>query len=250
VQPATARANIQRRVVGGGPGRVKDVEFWACQCQYAQWAPAGGLPRLSSVPGGPLPARSVNSGVGHVVAVAPAVTDTMQVRIRVLPSRVVEYLLLAAALFTECGYPRGWAQRVTGVDGMAVATTAGFIRARHRIGAASLRASFDLLRRPVAGPPRRSCGGAADPSPRSTAPRCAAGSRTTWPATATGPFPGRDGRDVGQRRPQETCYTRRLLRAMHGSMLVLADRNVATRPDSARSPRPVRGRSGAGDLRP
>src|SRR3954453_22265114 len=81
-------------------------------------------------------------------------TGAVQSRIRALPSRVVVYLLLAAALFAECGYPQVWAHMIAGLDGLAVATpsAAALAAARRRIGAAPLRALFDLLRGPAAGP--------------------------------------------------------------------------------------------------
>src|SRR4051812_49548890 len=50
-----------------------------------------------------------------------AETGAEQVRVRALPSRVVIYLLLAAALFGECGYRQVWARLVAGLDGLAVA---------------------------------------------------------------------------------------------------------------------------------
>ena len=43
-------------------------------------------------------------------------TRAVQHRVRVLPSRVVVYLLLAAALFTEIGYQQVWARLVSGLD--------------------------------------------------------------------------------------------------------------------------------------
>ena len=83
-----------------------------------------------------------------------AETGRMQRRIRILPSRVVIYLLLAGALFAECGYLQVWARLTSGLDGLVVATpcAAALAAARRRIGAAPLRALFDLLRGPVAGP--------------------------------------------------------------------------------------------------
>jgi hypothetical protein len=84
-------------------------------------------------------------------------TDAVQQRVRDLPSRVVVYLLLAAALFAEGGYRQVWARLVAGLDGLPVATPspAGLAAARRRIGPAPLRALFDLLRGPAAGPATR-----------------------------------------------------------------------------------------------
>jgi hypothetical protein len=83
-----------------------------------------------------------------------AETDTVQQRVRDLPSRVVVYLLLSAALFAECGYRQVWARLVAGLDGLPVAspTPTGLAAARRRIGAAPLAKLFDLLRGPAAGP--------------------------------------------------------------------------------------------------
>jgi hypothetical protein len=79
-------------------------------------------------------------------------TDTVQQRVRDLPSRVVVYLLLAAALFVECGYRQVWARLVAGLDGLPVAepSAAGLAAARRRIGPAPLGKLFDLLRGPSA----------------------------------------------------------------------------------------------------
>src|SRR4051794_12571 len=81
-------------------------------------------------------------------------TARVQRRVRDLPSRVVVYLLLAAALFAECGYPQVWRHMIAGLDGLPVAhpSPAALAAARRRIGAAPLRALFDLLRGPAAGP--------------------------------------------------------------------------------------------------
>jgi hypothetical protein len=46
----------------------------------------------------------------EMVDAALTSTKTMQARVRDLPSRVVVYLLLAAALFEELGYRQVWAR--------------------------------------------------------------------------------------------------------------------------------------------
>jgi hypothetical protein len=81
-------------------------------------------------------------------------TDTVQQRVRDLPSRVVVYLLLAGALFAECGYRQVWARLVGGLAGLPVAapSAAGLAAARRRIGPAPLAKLFDLLRGPAAAP--------------------------------------------------------------------------------------------------
>jgi hypothetical protein len=82
-----------------------------------------------------------------------AETGTMQRRVRDLPSRVVVYLLLAAALFADLGYSQVRARMITGLGGLTVAvpTPGALAQARRRIGVAPLRALFDLLRGPAAG---------------------------------------------------------------------------------------------------
>src|SRR3954468_6719341 len=109
-------------------------------------APVGGKSaKTSSAPGAPLPGQSVTQRVirevtvgggrfapghlGELTQIVPfemvdavlAETGAEQVRVRALPSRVVIYLLLAAALFGDCGYRQVWARLVAGLDGLAVA---------------------------------------------------------------------------------------------------------------------------------
>jgi hypothetical protein len=93
----------------------------------------------------------------EMVDAALTATGRMQRRVRVLPARVVIYLLLAGALFAECGYGQVWARMTAGLDGVAVATpcAAALAAARRRVGAAPLRALFDLLRGAAAGPATR-----------------------------------------------------------------------------------------------
>ncbi|WP_441007678.1 transposase domain-containing protein [Streptomyces demainii] len=74
-----------------------------------------------------------------------------QQRLRKLPARVVVYLLLAAALFEECGYPAVWS-KLTGALGslpLPKITATGLWHARCRLGVRPLRALFDLLRGPA-----------------------------------------------------------------------------------------------------
>ena len=74
----------------------------------------------------------------------------VQRRVRVLPARVVVYLLLAAALFPELGYPLVWDKLCAGLGGRAPSRPApsALRQARQRLGAAPLKALFEL----VAGP--------------------------------------------------------------------------------------------------
>ncbi|WP_405057913.1 IS4 family transposase [Kribbella sp. NBC_01505] len=79
-------------------------------------------------------------------------TGKTQVRVRDLPSRVVVYLLLAGCLFNDRGYGQVWHRMVAGLHGLAVAapTAAALTQARVRLGAAPLKALFDLVRGPAA----------------------------------------------------------------------------------------------------
>jgi hypothetical protein len=187
-----------------------------------------------------------------MVDAALAETGRVQARVRDLPSRVVVYLLLAAGLFADVGYGQVWARMVAGLDGLDVAAPTGgaLAQARRRVGAAPLRALFDLLRGPAAGLATTGVwwrgllvtavdgtmmccpdtaanlavfrrggghhGGTGYPMVRLLA-LVACGTRTVIDATfGTG--------SVG-----ETTYARNLLPAMRRGMIVLADRNFACR---------------------
>jgi hypothetical protein len=80
-----------------------------------------------------------------------AQTGRTQSRVRDLPARVVVYLLLAGCLFAEVGYVGVWQRLVAGLDGLQLATptASALTQARRRLGAAPLRALFDLLRGPA-----------------------------------------------------------------------------------------------------
>jgi hypothetical protein len=88
----------------------------------------------------------------EMVDEALAATGSTQSRLRDLPSRVVIYLLLAAGLFPEVGYPGVWRKLTAGLAGIPTAApTAGALaQARRRVGVAPLRWLFDLLRGPAA----------------------------------------------------------------------------------------------------
>jgi hypothetical protein len=91
---------------------------------------------------------------------ALAATGTTQARLRMLPSRVVVYLLLAGGLFAELGYRQVWHKLTAGLGTLPVARPSdnALWQARARLGAAPLRWLFDLLRGPAtavtAGPVR------------------------------------------------------------------------------------------------
>jgi hypothetical protein len=88
----------------------------------------------------------------EMVDAALAETRRTQARVRDLPARVMVYLVLAGCLFTDLGYGQVWHRLVAGLHGLAVATptAAALTHARRRLGAAPLRALFDLLRGPAA----------------------------------------------------------------------------------------------------
>src|SRR3954451_11536874 len=252
---------------------------WACRCGAGQRSSGRRRrpPRRSPRPGAPLPDQSDTCHVvrevtvaggrfapGHLGALtqivpfemvdaALAETGAMQSRVRLLPARVVVYLLLAAALFAECGYRQVWARLVAALDGLPVArpSAAALGAARRPPGAAPLRALFDLLRGPVAGPATAgvwwhhrlllavdgttlSCpdteanlavyrkggghhGGTGYPLVRLAA-LVACGTRALL-ATA-----------FGSTSVDERGYAAELLAELHPGMLLLADRNFGYRP--------------------
>jgi hypothetical protein len=177
----------------------------------------------------------------------------VQRRVRDLPARVVVYLLLAGCLFAGLGYRQVWHRLVAGLSGIDVAdpSEAALTQARRRVGAAPLRALFDLLRGPAAttgGPVRfrgllvcaidgtvisvadspanltvftkqrgGPCGGGSYPTLRLLAV-LACGTRTVIDAV------------FGPASHGESTYARRLATSLHRGMVVLADRNFAAGP--------------------
>ena len=87
----------------------------------------------------------------EMVDQALAATGTTQARLRVLPSRVVVYLLLAGCLFAGLGYRQVWHKLAAGLGSLPVAHPSdnALWQARARLGAAPLRWLFDLLRGPA-----------------------------------------------------------------------------------------------------
>jgi hypothetical protein len=83
---------------------------------------------------------------------ALAATRRTQQRVRLLPARVVVYLLLAGCLFADLGYRQVWSKLVAGLDTMSGPDPCGSAmrQARQRLGPAPMRALFDLLRGPAA----------------------------------------------------------------------------------------------------
>jgi hypothetical protein len=187
----------------------------------------------------------------EMVDEALSATRTVQSRLRDLPSRVVVYLLLAACLFPEIGYPGVWRKLTSGLAGLPIPTptASALAQARHRLGAAPLRWLFDLLRGPVATGPetpgswwrgllvcavdgttltvpdspriltrftkqRGNHGGTGYPQIRLLV-LLACGTRTVIDAV------------FGPTSTGETTYTPRLLASLRAGMILLADRNFA-----------------------
>lgn len=81
-----------------------------------------------------------------------AATRRTQQRIRLVPARVVVYLILAGCVFAELGYGQVWQKLTAGLTGLGLTEpSSGTLReARQRLGSAPLQALFDLLRGPAA----------------------------------------------------------------------------------------------------
>ncbi|MGW1564555.1 IS4 family transposase [Streptomyces sp. NPDC002144] len=176
----------------------------------------------------------------------------VQQRLRKLPARVVVYLLLAATLFEECGYPAVW-RKLTGALGAlplpAVTATAQW-HARTRLGVRPMRALFDLVRGPASAV--RTAGArwagllvvAIDGTYLDVADDAHVRARLGKGAnqyTAASGYPQvllvalvacgtRAVIDAvfGPRKPGEPILGRRLLRSLHQGMVVLLDRGFAT----------------------
>lgn len=88
----------------------------------------------------------------EMVDAALAATGAIQARTRLLPARVVVYLLLAGCLFAELGWRQVWHKLTAGLGDLPVACPTGSAlwQARVRVGAEPLRWLFDLLRGPAA----------------------------------------------------------------------------------------------------
>ncbi|MEU1449744.1 IS4 family transposase [Streptomyces mirabilis] len=79
-------------------------------------------------------------------------TGTREKRLRLLPSRVVVYFVLALALFEGCSYRGVWGKLTAGLQGLPLVHPAisSLSRARRRVGVAPLRRLFEVLAGPVA----------------------------------------------------------------------------------------------------
>ncbi|WP_193241414.1 IS4 family transposase [Streptomyces phaeolivaceus] len=179
-----------------------------------------------------------------------AETGAVQQRLRKIPARVVVYLLLAAALFEDCGYLAVWRRLTAALETIPVVkiTGAGLWDARRRLGVRPMRALFDLLRGPATvirtrgarfkgllavaidgtyldvpdSPPHRArlgkgsnrFGTAGYPQICLTA-LVACGTRAILDAA------------FGPRSQGETGHGRRLMRSLHAGMIVLLDRGFS-----------------------
>lgn len=173
-------------------------------------------------------------------------------RLRKLPARVVVYLLLAAALFEECGYLAVWRKLTGALDGLPIPkiTGTGLWHARARLGVRPLRALFDLLRGHTAA--IRTTGArwagllvvAIDGThldvPDNPATRTGLGKRANQYTPASG-YPQISLVAVvacgtraiidavfGPASTGESTYAARLTRCLHTGMIVLLDRGLST----------------------
>jgi hypothetical protein len=176
----------------------------------------------------------------------------VQERIRKLPARVVVYVLLAAGLFEECGYPAVWRKLTGALSWLPVprVTASALWQARCRLGVRPMRALFDLLRGPASA--LRTAGArwtgllivAVDGTHLDVADdqevRAKLG-KTSNQYTAASGYPQvllvalvacgtRAVIDAvfGPGKPGESILGRRLARSLHPGMLVLLDRGFAT----------------------
>jgi hypothetical protein len=89
-------------------------------------------------------------------------TATVQRRVRLLPTRVVVYFVLGLALFEDCGYRLVWDKLTAslqvpsgglgGLGGLVRPSVSALCRARRRVGAAPLRALFEVVAGALAWP--------------------------------------------------------------------------------------------------
>jgi hypothetical protein len=187
----------------------------------------------------------------EMVDQALVATGTTQARLRVLPSRVVVYLLLAGCLFAGLGYRQVWYKLAAGLGKLPVASPSdnALWQARARLGAAPLRWLFDLLRGPataITSGPVRWCGllvcaidGTTMSIPDSPRNLAAYGKQagnhggSGYPLLRLVALVACGTRTIidavfGPTSCGELDYTRRLRRSLHAGMLVLLDRNFDT----------------------
>jgi len=183
----------------------------------------------------------------EMVDEALAAAGATQRRVRLLPARVVVYLLLAGCLFAEVGYRQVWHKLTAGLAGVPVANPSenALWQARVRLGVTPLRWLFDLLRGPAATAATgvRWCGllvcavdgttmSIPDSARNLTAYTKQAGNHggSGYPLLRMVALVTCGTRTIidavfGPTSTGEQDYTRRLRRSLHAGMIVLLDRN-------------------------
>jgi hypothetical protein len=187
----------------------------------------------------------------EMVDAALAECGAVQRRLRKLPARVVVYLLLAAALFEECGYPAVWAKLTSALGCLPLpkVTATALWHARARLGVRPMRWLFDLLRGPAtairtagtrwAGLLVVAIDGTYLDVPDDPATRARLGKSSNQYATSGYPqiclvaLVACGTRAVidavfGPRTSGETTHGQRLMRSLHQHMIVLLDRGFAS----------------------
>ncbi|MFB7225055.1 IS4 family transposase [Streptomyces sp. NPDC056227] len=187
----------------------------------------------------------------EMVDAALTETGAVQQRLQKIPARVVVYLLLAAALFEDCGYLAVWRKLTAALEAIPVAKVTGTALwdARTRLGVRPMRALFDLLRGPATA--MRTVGArfkglltvAIDGTyldvPDSPLYRARLGKGTNqyaasgYPQICLAVLVACGTRAVldaafGPRSSGETVYGKRLTRSLHAGMIVLLDRGFSS----------------------
>ncbi|MFD7924316.1 IS4 family transposase, partial [Streptomyces sp. NPDC059740] len=180
-------------------------------------------------------------------------TGAVQQRLRKIPARVVVYLLLAAALFDDCGYLAVWRKLTAALEAIPVAKVTGTAlwNARTRLGTRPMQALFDLLRGPAT--TIRTAGahfkglltvaidGTCLDVPDSPLHLARLGSITNQYGTSGYPqicltaLVACGTRAVidaafGPRSSGESAYAKQLARSLHAGMIVLLDRGFSGNP--------------------
>lgn len=90
----------------------------------------------------------------ELVDAVAAETGTVQKRVRLLPTRVVVFFVLALALFEGCGYRLVWGKLTAGLRGLVwrCPSASALTRARRRVGPKPFRVLFEAIAGPVAWP--------------------------------------------------------------------------------------------------
>lgn len=173
-------------------------------------------------------------------------TGTVQQRVRLLPTRVVIYFVLALALFECSSYRRVWAKMTAGLRVLTLAapTASGLVRARRRVGPKPFRALFEAVAGCVGRPSTpgvfwrglRAVAIDATSAHVPDSPAVAARYRKRSTDKPTFGYPllrlsvlvecgtrAILAATFGPETDGETCHARRLLHAIGAGMLVLAD---------------------------